>query len=94
VRGLRAAFQRRRFAPRQLKFIDETGMNLALTRLYGRAALDMLDENARNKKKMLTQLRIFLKKPLILLGFLNFPSLWASQLLYRPSPIPRTPLID
>ncbi len=40
MRGLRAAYRRRRlgFAPQQLKFIDETGMNLALTRLYGRAA--------------------------------------------------------
>lgn len=40
MRRLRAAFRRRRlgFAPPQLKFIDETGMNLALTRLYGRAA--------------------------------------------------------
>lgn len=39
MRRLRAAFRRRRlsFAPTQLKFIDETGMNLALTRLYGRA---------------------------------------------------------
>jgi hypothetical protein len=40
VRHLRAQFQRRRrgFAPYQLKFIDETGVNLALTRRYGRAA--------------------------------------------------------
>ena len=40
MRRLRAAFRRRRrgFALRHLKFIDETGMNLALTRRYGRAA--------------------------------------------------------
>ena len=40
MKRLRAAFQHRRrdFALRQLKFIDETGMNLALTRRYGRAA--------------------------------------------------------
>lgn len=43
MRRLRAAFRRRRcgFAPKQLKFIDETGMNLALTRRYGRAAPGM-----------------------------------------------------
>ena len=40
VKGLRSEFQQRsvRFALEHLKFIDETGMNLALTRLYGRAA--------------------------------------------------------
>jgi hypothetical protein len=40
VKRLRALFKRRRrdFAAGRLKFIDETGMNLALTRLYGRAA--------------------------------------------------------
>ena len=40
MKGLRAEFEQRsvRFALEHLKFIDETGMNLALTRLYGRAA--------------------------------------------------------
>jgi transposase len=40
VKRLRAVFRRRRrgFAGGRLKFIDESGMNLALTRLYGRAA--------------------------------------------------------
>jgi transposase len=40
VRRLRAAFPRRRrgLAPGRLRFIDETGLNLALTRRYGRAA--------------------------------------------------------
>jgi transposase len=40
VKGLRAEFEQRRrdFASGRLKFIDETGMNLAMTRLYGRAA--------------------------------------------------------
>ena len=43
MKGLRAEFQQRsvRFALEHLKFIDETGMNLALTRLYGRAAPGM-----------------------------------------------------
>jgi transposase len=37
---LRTEFEHRRlnFASQRLKFIDETGMNLAMTRLYGRAA--------------------------------------------------------
>lgn len=40
MRRLRAEFQNRSvsFALAHLKFVDETGMNLALTRLYGRAA--------------------------------------------------------
>jgi len=40
VKRLRAKFGKRRlgFAAKHLKFIDETGMNLALTRHYGRAA--------------------------------------------------------
>lgn len=40
MRRLRAQFQQRRlgFVLRQLKFLDETGVNLALTRRYGRAA--------------------------------------------------------
>ena len=43
MRGLRAQFQQRSvcFALEHLKFIDETGMNLARTRLYGRAAAGM-----------------------------------------------------
>ena len=38
--GLRTEYEQRRldFAAERLKFIDETGMNLAMTRLYGRAA--------------------------------------------------------
>jgi hypothetical protein len=47
VRRLRAACQRRHlgFAAGRLRFIDETGLNLALTRRYGRAApgLRMVD---------------------------------------------------
>jgi hypothetical protein len=37
---LRTEYEQRRldFAAERLKFIDETGMNLALTRRYGRAA--------------------------------------------------------
>jgi transposase len=40
VKGLRAAFQARAasFVVSHLKFLDETGVNLALTRAYGRAA--------------------------------------------------------
>jgi transposase len=40
VKGLREEFEQRSlgFALEHLKFIDETGMNLAFTRLYGRAA--------------------------------------------------------
>jgi hypothetical protein len=40
VKGLRTAFEQRRlgFAPQHLKFIYETGINLALTRQYGRTA--------------------------------------------------------
>lgn len=40
MKRLRAEFQERsrRFVLEHLRFIDETGMNLALTRLYGRAA--------------------------------------------------------
>jgi hypothetical protein len=40
VRQLRAACQERSlsFVLDHLRFLDETGMNLALTRLYGRAA--------------------------------------------------------
>lgn len=40
MKGLRAEFEQRsvRFALKHLKFIDESGINLALTRLYGRAA--------------------------------------------------------
>ena len=39
MKRLRAAFRRRRrgFASGRLRFIDETGMNLALTQRYGRA---------------------------------------------------------
>jgi DDE superfamily endonuclease len=37
---LRTKYEQRRldFAVERLKFIDETGINLAMTRLYGRAA--------------------------------------------------------
>jgi transposase len=40
VQGLRTEYEQRRsgFALKQLKFLDETGINLAMTRHYGRAA--------------------------------------------------------
>jgi transposase len=40
VTGIRTEYKQRRldFAAAQLKFIDETGINLAMTRRYGRAA--------------------------------------------------------
>jgi transposase len=40
VKGLRSEYAQRRlgFALQQLKFVDETGINLAMTRRYGRAA--------------------------------------------------------
>ena len=65
MRGLRAAFQRRRwrFAPYQLKFIDETGINLALTRLYGRAApgvrvIDSMPQNYGQNSSVLAALGV------------------------------------
>ena len=50
--GLRTEYQPRRlgFAAARLKFIDETGMNLAMTRRYGRAApgVRVVDRVPRN----------------------------------------------
>jgi transposase len=52
VKGLRTEYKQRRldFAVERLKFIDETGMNLAMTRLYGRAApgVRVVDRVPRN----------------------------------------------
>jgi hypothetical protein len=52
VKGLRTEHEQRRldFAVERLKFIDETSMNLALTRLYSRAApgVRVVDRLPRN----------------------------------------------
>jgi transposase len=52
VQGLRTEFEQRRveFVAERLKFIDEAGINLAMTRLYGRAApgVRVVDRVPRN----------------------------------------------
>ena len=65
MRGLRVEFLQRsvRFALEHLKFIDETGMNLALTRLYGRAApgvrvVDSVPQNYGENISMLAALGV------------------------------------
>ena len=60
MKVLRTEYEQRRldFAVEPLKFIDETGMNLALTRLYGRAApgVRVVDSVPHNHREHITML--------------------------------------